>query len=276
MSLKPMNGNSFQEKINEMIKKASTQTNKNPQQQFQNILNNMGLPENKMNGVVNNLNSMISCDTDCQKRKTTDELRRKWIAAKKNLATAPSNVESTEESYYVFDKGEVGYRKMLVDRYTKIANTKKANAIKNHENLINELNTLVADYTAENASAKKLKDFLKVRLDENKDITLLIDKNVALVQTNGRRVIYEDRAQDHLHSVKTIFIILYIILVVSLGYTGSFIKNKQYLTISGISQLVAVTIFPFMVYYIVLFGNKIYNNFNWYTNNKLPKDVYVE
>ena len=276
MSLKPMNGNSFQEKINEMIKKASTQTNENPDKQFQNILNNMGLPQNKMNDVVNNLNSMITCDTDCQKRKKTDELRRKWIAAKKNLATAPSNVESTEESYYVFDKGEVGYRKMLVDRYTKIANTKKANAIKNHENLINELNTLVADYTAENASAKKLKDFLKVRLDENKDITLLIDKNVALVQTNGRRVIYEDRAQDHLHSVKTIFIILYIILVVSLGYTGSFIKNKQYLTISGISQLVAVTIFPFMVYYIVLFGNKIYNNFNWYTNNKLPKDVYVE
>jgi hypothetical protein len=165
---------------------------------------------------------------------------------------------------------------MLVDRYTKIANTKKSTAIKNHENLINELNTLVADYTAENTSAKKLKDFLKVRLDENKRITLLIDKNIALVQTNGRRVVYEDRAQDHLHSVQTIFIILYIILVVSLGYTGSFIKNKQYLTIRGFSQLVAVTIFPFMVYYVVLFGNKIYNKFNWYTNNKLPKDVYVE
>lgn len=276
MSLKPMNGNSFKEKINEMIKKASTQTNENPDKQFQNILNNMGLPQNKMNGIVKNLNSMITCDTDCQKRKKTDELRIKWIAAKKNLATAPSNVESTEENYYVFDKGEVGYKKMLVDRYTKIANTKKANAIKNHENLINELNTLVADYTAENASAKKLKDFLKVRLDENKRITQLIDKNVALVQTNGRRVVYEDRAQDHLHSVQTIFIILYIILVVSLGYTGSFIKNKQYLTIRGFSQLVAVTIFPFMVYYIVLFGNKIYNKFNWYTNNKLPKDVYVE
>tara|TARA_Y100000389_G_scaffold193351_1_gene222025 strand:- start:18 stop:848 length:831 start_codon:yes stop_codon:yes gene_type:complete len=276
MSLKPMNGNSFKEKINEMIKKASTQTNENPDKQFQNILNNMGLPQNKMNGIVKNLNSMITCDTDCQKRKKTDELRIKWIAAKKNLATAPSNVESTEKSYYVFDKGEVGYKKMLVDRYTKIANTKKAKAIKNHENLINELNTLVADYTAENTSAKKLKDFLKVRLDENKRITQLIDKNVALVQTNGRRVVYEDRAQDHLHSVQTIFIILYIILVVSLGYTGSFIKNKQYLTIRGFSQLVAVTIFPFMVYYIVLFGNKIYNKFNWYTNNKLPKDVYVE
>ena len=69
MSLKPMNVNSCKEKINEMIKKASTQTNENPDKQFQNILNKMGLPQNKMNGIVKNLNSMITCDTGCQKRK---------------------------------------------------------------------------------------------------------------------------------------------------------------------------------------------------------------
>ena len=275
MSINPTNDNSFQEKINEMIKNASKNSNENPQQQFQNILNNMGLPENKMNGIVNNLNSMITCDTECQKRNKADELRRKWIAAKKTLETAPSNVESTEETYYVFDKGEVGYKQMLFDRYTKIANSKKNNAIKNHKLLINELKTLVSDYTAESLSYKKLKEFLKVRLKENKHITDSVDKNVGVVQTNDRRVVYEEFAHEWLHTVKTIFIILYIILVFSLLYTGSFIKNKRYTTISGIIQLFFLILFPFLVYYIVFIGNVLYNKISWYSDNKLPKDVYI-
>jgi len=259
-------------KIQEMLQDS---TDPAQQQQLQNIFNSMGLPSNKMNGIVANLQSMITCDSDCQKRKKTDELRRKWMAAKDNLATAPSNVQSTEKAYYVFKDGEVGYRQMLVDRYTKVANKRSTAAKASHHELMEELETLLKDYTAEVASAKRLRELLNIRLAENRQLSLAVDNDVAAVQTNDRRVVYEDWAQGWLHTVKQLFIILYIVLSVVLLYTGSFFQKKGYATLRGWIMPIGLVVFPFIVSWLVRTVGEAYQTAEWYADNKAPKDVYT-
>jgi len=264
--------NAAMAKIKEMIQGS---TDPAQQQQLQNIFNSMGLPSNRMNGIVANLQSMITCDTDCQKRKKTDELRRKWMAAKEDLATAPSNVQSTEKAYYVFKDGEVGYRQMLVDRYTKVANKRSTAAKASHHELMEELDTLLSDYTAEVASAKRLRELLNIRLTENRQLSLAVDSDVAAVQTNDRRVVYEDWAQGWLHTVKRLFTIIYIVLSVVLLYTGSFFQKKGYATVKGWLLPIGLVAFPFIVSWLVRTIGTAYQTAEWYADNKAPKDVYT-
>lgn len=248
----------------------------NKQQSVQTSLENMGLTSDKMNSVITNLQSMITCDSDCQKRQQIDDLRNKWMAAKNNLATAPENVQSTEKAYYVLDKGEVAYKQMLVDRYTKIANTNKINAEKNHKLLLDELKTFVKDYYSQTIAYNRVKELLKVRLNENKALKEAIDKNISAVQTNDRRVVYEDWAQQWVYTVKKLFIILYVVIVIVFLYTGSFYKNKGYMTIKGWISVILFVAFPFIVYYITLFIYYIKDMLQWYKDNKAPKDVYTK
>lgn len=268
-------------KIKDMLQNTSTkqpqqqqQQQEQQQQQLQNTFNAMGLPSNKMNSIVANLQSMITCDSDCQKRKKADQLRDKWKAAKDDLVTAPSNVQSTEQTYYVFTEGEVGYRKMLVDRYTKVANKRGASAKQSHHELMHELEILLGNYTAQVSSAKRLRELLQVRVNENTELSRAQDNDIAAVQTNDRRVVYEDWAQDWLHTVKKLFRILYVAIAVVFLYTGTFFQKKGYATITGWLMPVALTAFPFLVYMLVIHIGELYKTVRWYANNKAIKDVY--
>jgi len=181
--------------------------------QIANMVASMGMPQNKMNGILNNLQSMIMCDTDCQRRKRTDELRRKWTQAKKTEKEAPGNVEDAERNFYVFSKGEVGYKQMLVDRYTKVANKRGDKAEGNHETLMKELDALVSDYNAETQSLARIRELLRIRLNENKELKLAIDSDVADVETNDRRVVYEDWAKDWLNKVRSLLVGIYFVII---------------------------------------------------------------
>lgn len=230
----------------------------------------------KMNGIVANLQSMITCDSECQKRKNADELRRKWNNAKEDLATAPSNVQSTEQAYYVFTEGEVGYRQMLVDKYKNVANKTSASAKNTHKKLMDDLETLLGNYTAQVSSVNRLKELLQVRINENRELSLAQDNNISNVQTNDRRVVYENWAQKWLHTIKKIFLILYIALAIFFLYTGTFYQKNGYATIEGWIMPVVLTAFPFLIYMFVLRIGEMYNILNWYANNKVSKDVYSE
>lgn len=264
--------NAAMAKIKNMLQDSSIDAGQ--QQQLQNIFNSMGLPSNRMNGILTNLQSMITCNSDCQKRKRLDDLRRKWTTAKDDLATAPSNVHSTEKAYYIFKDGEVGYRQMLVDRYTKVADKRSSSAKVSHNELMQELDTLLADYTAEVSSKKRLNELLQIRLTENRELSIAVDNDIAAVQTNDRRVVYEYWAQGWLHTIKKLFIIIYVVLALVLLYTGTFFQKSGYATIMGWVLPLGLLIFPFIISWIANIIGYAYGIFQWFVNNIIPNYVY--
>ena len=148
-----------------------------------------------MQSMFQNVSSMLTCDTACQRRKKADELRNAWKSAAESQKNAPTTTAEAEKRYYVFTQGEPGYEKMLLQRYTKKAEAAKNVAQKSHKELLDELKALLADYTAETITLKRMKELLRVRLDENKALKSAIDQDVAAVETNDRRVVYENWAK---------------------------------------------------------------------------------
>lgn len=271
-------------KLQDMLKNYSP-TDAANNQKISDLVASMGLPSSKMNGVISNLQSMINCDTECQKAKTAADLRRAWMNAKQVELSAPENVSEAEKKYYVFTKGEVGYKDMLVNRYRKVANAKRGKAEKNHEELMNELETLTKDYEAEDSTLMRMRELLRVRLNENKEIRKAIDDDVAAVQTNDRRVVYENWAGEWLGKVRALIKSIYWVLLVFYFVYNPIadIMAKEsvgkYFTLDSAKKnvpLMAIGILlPFLVGRIISFIFMIIAQLSRFFSNSAPKNVYV-
>ena len=254
-------------------------------QKLSDLVASMGLPSSKLNSVVSNLQSMINCDSDCQKAKKAADLRKIWLEAKKAELDAPGNVSDAEKNYYVFTKGEVGYKDMLVQRYKKVANKKGVKAEQNHEELMDELKTFIKDYDAEDSTLKRMRELLRIRLNENKELRKAIDDDIAAVQTSDRKVVYENWAGQWLGKVRALIKSIYWVILVfyfvynpiadimagdSIGkyFTKDSAKKNIPLMIVGV-------LLPFLVSRIISFIFMIIAQISRFFSNKAPKNVYV-
>ena len=234
-----------------------------------------GKDSGAMQSMFKNVSSMLTCDSDCQKRKKADELRRAWKSAAESEKNAPIMTSEAEKEYYVFTQGVPGYEKMLLQRYTKKAEGAKSIAQKSHKELVEELRALIADYTAETTSMKRMKELLRVRLDENKALKAAIDQDIAAVETNDRRVVYEDWAKGWLGTVGKALLWLYVITACVFIYKSPFIQSQGYKTVKGWLAPIALVVFPFIVKYISLLIWAISDKVSWFMDNKAPKDVFA-
>lgn len=228
-----------------------------------------------MQSMFQNVSSMLTCDTACQRRKKADELRNVWKSAAESQKNAPTTTAEAEKRYYVFTQGEPGYEKMLLQRYTKKAEAAKTVAQKSHKELLDELKALLADYTAETITLKRMKELLRVRLDENKALKSAIDQDVAAVETNDRRVVYENWAKGWLGTVGKSLIWLYILVATIFVYKSSFIQSQGYKTVKGWLMIVALVVYPFILKYISLFIWYLSDQAQWFLENRAPRDVFT-
>ena len=228
-----------------------------------------------MQSMFQNMSSMLTCDTACQRRKKADELRNAWKAAVETEKTAPVTTAEAEKRYYVFTEGTPGYERMLLQRYTKKAETAKGLALKTHKELVDELRALLADYTAETITLKRMKELLRVRLDENKALKAAIDQDIAAVETNDRRVVYENWAKGWLGTVGKALLWLYILVAATFIYKSSFIQDQGYKTVKGWLMVVGLVIYPFILKYISLLIWFLTDQVRWYLQNRAPRDVFT-
>lgn len=234
-----------------------------------------GKDSDAMQSMFKNVSSMLTCDSDCQKRKKADELRRAWKSSAESEKNAPIMTSEAEKEYYVFTQGVPGYEKMLFQRYTKKAEGAKSIAQISHKELIEELRALISDYTAETTSTKRMKELLRVRLDENKALKSAIDQDIAAVETNDRRVVYEDWAKGWLGTVGKSLFWLYVITACIFLYKTPFIKSQGYKTIKGWLTPIALVVFPFILKYICLLLWALSDKVRWYLDNRAPRNVFA-
>uniref|UniRef100_A0A6C0LMD2 Uncharacterized protein n=1 Tax=viral metagenome TaxID=1070528 RepID=A0A6C0LMD2_9ZZZZ len=264
-----------QEEINKLVQKELDEKMRSKDEMMAMMRSMTGKDSAAMQGMFQNVSSMLTCDSECQKRKKADELRNKWKSAQKTQTNAPTITADAEKNYYVFTEGEIGYEKMLVKRYTQKANVAKGLAQKSHQELNDELKALIADYTAETITIKRMKELLRVRLDENKALELAIDQDISAVETNDRRVVYEDWAKGWLGTVGKSLMWLYIIVAAVFLYRGPFFQQGGYKTIMGWVTVLALIAYPFILKYISLFIWYLSDQANWFLQNKAPRDVFA-
>ena len=112
--------------VNKRLKNSLSSTSDLQQQTAINqALADAGLPQNKINSLIELAKERLMCDSACQKEKKSAELKKKFTSAQKNLRDAPEEVSLAEKNYYVFSQGYPAYEDMLFDRYSKTAEEMK-------------------------------------------------------------------------------------------------------------------------------------------------------
>ena len=167
-----------------------------------------------MNSIYNNLLDMVTCDSDCQNQKNIDDLRQKWENAKKTQKNAPQSTLDAQKNYLIASEGVQGYHNTMFNYYSEVANKLKDKSKSSNNDFLKDMNNLILEYNLDEKNIDKLKDLLQVRLKQNKNYKQKLDASNKIVQTNDRKVVYENWAKQGLSTTAKILYIIYAIIFI--------------------------------------------------------------
>jgi hypothetical protein len=259
--------------INKLMQKNNS-TGLNEQSLIDKALIDAGLPENRINALIAMAKDKLTCDSDCQKTRTSENYKQKWELAKKQYEQAPEEIRMAEKNYYIFDKGLPAYNDMLFDRYAKNSQEFKKSSNEKHDRMQDEITSLLDNYAEGTNYLQRMNELLTIKLKENEKLKKQIDNYLKRTQTNGRKVIYSDRARDWLATCRQILIIVYFCVLIGYIVLGNFIPNREYVKIKAWIIIFLYIIFPFFIldrivkfiFYIIGLLQALRINKNVYTN----------
>lgn len=224
---------------------------------------------NKFNDFINNANSALSCDADCQDKKKRNELKKKYLEAKTNLLTAPVQVETSYKNYLTYTKGDDAYNeyheKELQEKAKIIVSTFKTNFSDGIEQAKESYDT----YSGLLLNFSHVVELYEKLVKENKKLALAVKNKSSDVLTNDRKTYYEDQSIDNLNFYHTIIMVVYIIFLI--GFAVSiFVFPSASSKKSLLGILVFFIIYPFICVRIFKFFYYIKDTIM----GIFPKDVY--
>lgn len=222
----------------------------------------------KLTALLEQSASDLSCGPACQKLKTTEDLKQKYLNAETNIQTAPVDLENSRKNYYVFTEGEPYYNNMLEEELkTKSELISKTLAIRFNEEVTNA-NTMNSYYDADLNNSKNTKELYEMYLQKNQEMKTSIKEHHGDVLTNDRKTYYETEALTNLNSWYSILWYIYYAFTIILIFVLFF--NKSIETIKKIIFIFIAIIYPYIINYIT---KKIYGFFHsiW---KQTPKNVY--
>ena len=238
-------------------------------------LSKSGMSSDVVKGFISTATDQITCGSDCQKTRNGNKYKQAWQAAKNNLSTAPKNVSQAEKNYYVFTKGEQAYKNMLFDRYSESAAEFNAKSRVKHRAFMEQINQMIASYTSMTAYARRMESLLDIYLQENKQYDKKIDKYIAMVHTNDRKVVYEDMNKSSLKTYRYGLVILYFALLVFYIIFGDYLGKQRYRDKIAWLIIIVYCIMPYFLNWLV---TKLFwlGEYSLYLFEKRPaKDAYI-
>jgi hypothetical protein len=234
-----------------------------------NLLKQQQASNQKLNALLTQSLTEISCGPDCQKIKTTNELKQKYLDAQTNIKIAPVQLETTKKNYYIFTQGEPYYDNILEQELKQKAEALGQILANNFNEEISNAKLMNSYYNTELTNSAYTKELYSVYLEKNQQTQKEIKGHHSDVLTNDRKTYYETEALEDLTLWHTIFWYIYYFFVMPL-FTFTLITTSYYHFLLKISIEIIVLTYPYYIDYIL---RKIY----WFFYSiwmQLPKNVY--
>jgi hypothetical protein len=257
------------------INNSSTSTDIQNQQAIDQALIDAGLPQNKLNGLVSMISDKLICDSACQTERNEIALQKKWDLAQNNLVLAPGRVDEAERNYYIFTQGEQGYIDMVYQRNNQIAQQFKNGKINDYQKDYNDVNVLLNTYNSDKDYEARLTELLNIKIEEEKELELEIDKYLAKVQTSGRKVVYEKTDMGWVNLNRKFFLFIYYSLFVYYLSVSDYFPTAKYKNIKVWILILVYFIFPHLVDWISKKLFAIYDYIVYVFLNRKYKNVYL-
>ena len=223
----------------------------------------------KINNLLDQSTQSILCGPTCQKEKTTNNLKQKYLDAQTNLQTAPIQLENAKKIYYEYSYGDPYYENILEDDLQKKAETIASLLSENFNDEISTSLTMNSYYSSELMSYDKIVELYEKYIEENEKLVLLLRESQGDILTNDRKTYYETDALNNLTFWYRLFWYIYYVLVIMLILAFIFSPIKL-LKIQKIIISVLVIFYP---YYIDSIVRWVYGLWKFIAS-RLPKNVY--
>lgn len=200
----------------------------------------------KISGFVDNVNndSVLRCDSECQKNRRSTELYEKYADARENAETAPEEVENTERDYYIYSKGDYAYNKMKEREYSKkgkkLASLLKSDFNENYK----EIGLLLNNVNQQNTYNKHIDDLVNTYSNENTELNKNIQNTESKTNVANRKTTYYSQYIDYMETISTTLYRLNLILTIIFlifAYLGKKMHIRFYQIISVVLIINLVT-----------------------------------
>jgi len=168
----------------------------------------------KLNNLILQASQSISCDSTCQKEKTKEDLKKKYLDAQMNEASASNQVQTAKKNYVTFTEGTSGYNNVLetdltlkATTITDLFQTNFNTEVNNITSNIETLNGLLINYN----NVVDLYNSYKI---ENKHLNIKFKNNTSDVLTNERKTYYQEQGLQNLNFYYYVLLVIYIVIVI--------------------------------------------------------------
>ena len=233
------------------------------------------LNTDNINDLLSKLNEKLSCDSNCQKKRTTDELKRKWTTLEKNAKNSTNNIEEAKKNYFLYVGGESGYKKQKKSEYVQSTADYENKENEEHNKLTGYIDDILNTYISNNELNMRLTELLNLKKNENKELENKIDEYSKIAFTSERKVIYEGHDMKRIMIYNKICVFLYYAFFVLYLVIGNFLTDKLYTSWMVWLIVLIYLIFPFTLYWFVKKIFDIKNDILYFFNNKVYKNVYT-
>ena len=225
--------------------------------------------QDKINSLLETSSQSLMCGPDCQKFKSSDELKQKYQEAQTNKLTAPIKLEESRKNYYVFTEGENYYNNMLEDELKKKAENLTISISENFNEEVSSAKTMNDLYNTSIINSNYTQELLNQYQEKNAEFKLKLRDNHGDILTNDRKTYYESEALDRLKLWYTFWWYIYYIFVI-IFLLAIFLTPSKFSIFIKLFVLILLVFYPYYVDYIYTSLTNLFKNIY----NSLPKSVY--
>lgn len=191
------------------------------------------------------------CDTACQRKKKTAELKDTLEEKKVNVVTAPEQLFNARKDYLEYTDGTDAYVKKREKELYQSAHKWKKNTMNSWNNEVTKMNSAINAYEDSYESLKELDSFYgRISLSNSalkREYELMLAKN----STNDRKAYYEMQGTEDLEWWYMLMKWMYILLVIAF-IVASFLTPTTYSWKVRIILLVILILYPFVISFIAV------------------------
>jgi len=223
----------------------------------------------RFNTFIDNANSLLACDEACQLNKQEIKLKEAVSNAEINLATAPTQLETSNRDYIIYTQGEATYNLYVTNTLTAEAQTRSQGFSTDFNTAADDTINLINSYSALENNIDHVSEYYNSLVEENKVLKLQLKNKFSDVVTNDRKTFYEDQKIQSLYYYYKIILFIYFIACVSFAIFIVIYPSENGRR-AKIVALIIFIIYPFVCTRFFLFLGTVYDN----VASLMPKNVY--
>jgi hypothetical protein len=225
---------------------------------------------NQFNSFLQKATDAITCNSECQRNRTIDRLKQKFINAQTNIASANNQLQVAEKNYVTFAEGEGEYNDLRQQQLQEKANLISEKFQENFNKETNQVVRQIETYDGILINFKNVVDLYFHYKKENIKLFKKLKQETNDVLTNERKSYYINQESDTLSYFYFYFLlIIYIIIFISY-FLFSFIYPSNTSILKHILIFIGFIVLPFLSYFIL--AGIIY--IGYIIVGFIPKNVY--